>query len=285
MKRLIKILSRLPLGFHYGVANGILYPLAYYILRYRRGVVYKNLRNSFPDKSESEIQAIAKGFYHHLADTIAEIIYGYTISQEEMNERVQFLHLDELEQAIHTHGAAMVMLGHLANWEWMAEVGNRFTPPIQEVSVYRRLKNRSMDELMLDIRNQRGAEMVEKNQILRAVIKNRQEGRLIAYGMLSDQKPNPNSSHFWTTFLNQDTAFLDGSEVLARKFDYPVFYFYITSPKRGYYIIDVRTLSVNPVNEPEWAITSKYAQILESNILEQPSLWLWSHNRWKHKRG
>lgn len=285
MKRLIKILSRLPLGFHYGVANGILYPLAYYILRYRRGVVYKNLRNSFPDKSESEIKAIAKGFYHHLADTIAEIIYGYSVSDKEMNQRVQYQHIDLIEDAIRTHGGAIVMLGHLGNWEWTADIGNRLTPPLREVSIYRRLKNKSMNELMLDIRAQRGAEMVEMKQILRAMIKNHQQGRLIGYGMIADQKPSPTSSHFWTTFLNQDTAFLDGSEVLAHKFNYPVFYFYITSPQRGYYNIDIRTIAENPVNETEWTITQKYANLLETNILEQPSLWLWSHNRWKHKRG
>lgn len=285
MKRLIKILSRLPLGFHYGVANGILYPLAYYILRYRRGVVYKNLRNSFPDKSESEIKTIAKGFYHHLADIIAEIIYGYSVSDKEMNQRVQYQHIDLIEDAIRTHGGAIVMLGHLGNWEWTADIGNRLTPPLREVSIYRRLKNKSMNELMLDIRAQRGAEMVEMKQILRAMIKNHQQGRLIGYGMIADQKPSPTSSHFWTTFLNQDTAFLDGSEVLARKFNYPVFYFYITSPQRGYYNIDIRTISENPVNETEWTITQKYANLLETNILEQPSLWLWSHNRWKHKRG
>lgn len=142
-----------------------------------------------------------------------------------------------------------------------------------------------MNELMLDIRAQRGAEMVEMKQILRAMIKNHQQGRLIGYGMIADQKPSPTSSHFWTTFLNQDTAFLDGSEVLAHKFNYPVFYFYITSPQRGYYNIDIRTIAENPVNETEWTITQKYANLLETNILEQPSLWLWSHNRWKHKRG
>lgn len=285
MKTFVKTLSRLPLKVHYGLANGVLYPLAYYILRYRRKIVYQNLRNSFPDKSEKEIKAIAKGFYHHLADTVAEIIYGYTISPEEMNQRIQYQHVDLLEDAIRTHGSAIVMLGHLGNWEWVAELGNRFTPPIREISVYRRLKNTSMDELMLELRAQRGAEMVEMKQILRAMVRNHQEGRKIAYGMLSDQKPNPKSSHFWTTFLNQDTAFLDGSEVLARKFNYPVFYFYITSPQRGYYNVDIRTIAENPINENEWTITQKYANLLETNILEQPSLWLWSHNRWKHKRG
>lgn len=285
MKKLVKTLSRLPLKVHYGFANGVLYPLAYYVLRYRRKIVYQNLRNSFPNKSDDEIKAIAKGFYHHLADTVAEIIYGYTISDTEMNQRVQYQNIDILEDAIQTHGGAIVMLGHIGNWEWIADIGNRLTPPMQEASVYRRLKNHSMDELMLDIRAQRGAEMVEMKQILRAMVKNHKEGKRIGYGMLSDQKPNPNSSHFWTTFLNQDTAFLDGSEVLARKFNYPVFYFYITSPQRGYYNVDIRTISENPVNETEWTITRKYANLLETNILEQPSLWLWSHNRWKHKRG
>ena len=104
MKKLVKTLSRLPLKVHYGFANGVLYPLAYYVLRYRRKIVYQNLRNSFPDKSDDEIKAIAKGFYHHLADTVAEIIYGYTISPEEMNQRVQYQHIDLLEKRIKDRG-------------------------------------------------------------------------------------------------------------------------------------------------------------------------------------
>jgi len=28
-------------------------------------------------------------------------------------------------------------------------------------------------------------------------------------------------------------------------------------------------------------LTKRFAQELEKNILEQPELWLWTHNRWK----
>ena len=97
------------------------------------------------------------------------------------------------------------------------------------------------------------------------------------YGMLSDQKPSPRNAHMWTTFLNQDTAFLNGSEVLSKKLGFPCFYAYITSTKRGYY-----TARLIPMQSDN--LTEEYARLLEQNILEQPHLWLWTHNRWKFKR-
>lgn len=285
MRSFIKILSRLPLPVHYAFADGLIFPLAYYLLRYRRDVVTKNLTNAFPDKSQAEIKALSKAFYHHLADTIVEIIYGYTISDEEMRERVVYHNIEALEKAALEKGGAIVMLGHMGNWEWVSDIAKRYSDPsVREICVYRQLKNKTMDALMLDIREQRGTAMAEMKQILRAMIKQRAEKVPTTYGMLSDQKPSPVNSHFWTTFLHQDTAFLSGSDTLARKFDYPVFYFYITSPKRGYYDVDIRPIAENPIFESEWGIVQKYAILLEENILAQPHLWLWSHNRWKHKR-
>lgn len=285
MQSLIKILSRLPLTVHYALADGLIYPLAYYVLHYRRKVVTKNLTNAFPDKSKTEIEALSKQFYHHFADTIAEIIYGYTISDDEMRERVVYHNVDVLEKAALEKGGAIMMLGHMGNWEWMSDIIKRCSnPAVKEVCVYRQLKNKHMDSLMLDIRKQRGTAMAEKKQILRAMIKQRADKVPTIYGMISDQKPSPVNSHFWTTFLHQDTAFLSGSEMLARKFDYPVFYFFITSPQRGYYDVDIRTITENPISDDEWGITQKYASLLEENIMTQPHLWLWSHNRWKYKR-
>jgi len=106
----------------------------------------------------------------------------------------------------------------------------------------------------------------------------------VTIGLLSDQKPRPEVTKYWTTFLNQNTGFLDGGEVLAKKFGYPVFYLYITRTKRGYYVADMRTISATPKDTAEGEITERYARLLEENIKEQPALWLWTHNRWKWKR-
>ncbi|MGM9825367.1 MAG: lysophospholipid acyltransferase family protein [Paludibacteraceae bacterium] len=285
MAGFLKILSRIPLRGLYAFASGVLYPVMYYVVRYRRGVVEKNLRRSFPDKTEAERQQIAKRFYRSFADVIVEIVHGYTASAAEMRRRVVFENEEQVKQLIAEHGAVIVMLAHMGNWEWMADFHQHLAPSgMMQANIYRRLKNRRMDRLMNDIRSQRGGVLIEKQQVLRQMLTLRKEGKQVLYGFICDQKPRPQVTRCWTTFLHQDTGFLDGSEVLAKKFGYPVLYLHITRPERGYYRTRLDLITDRPTQEPENAITMRYAQMLEQNILEQPELWLWTHNRWKWGR-
>lgn len=272
----LDILSRIPLPIHYFFADWLIYPLIYYVVRYRRKIVDKNLRNSFPEWTEVERKVLCKRFYHQFADLIVETIYGYNISDDEIRDRVQYINEVLLVKACQEQGGAITMLAHLGTWEWVADFGRRYeNQGIWECNVYRRLKNAYFDRLMLDIRSRRGGECVEKDLLLRRMIQLRNSNLKPMYGMLSDQKPSPRNAHVWTTFLQQQTAFLNGSEVLSKKFGLPCFYGYIRSPKRGYY-----TMELMPISSDH--ITEEYARLLEQNILEQPQLWLWTHNRWKY---
>lgn len=274
----LNILSKLPLGVHHFFADWLIYPLVYHVIHYRQKIVDKNIRNAFPDWSDQQRKALRKRFYHQFADLIVETIYGYSMSDHEMRERMQYINEDALTNACLTQGGAITMLAHLGTWEWLADYGRRHQHQgIQECNVYRRLNSPFFDRLMLDIRLKRGGECVEKNVLLRRMIQIRQTDLKPMYGMLSDQKPSPRNAHVWTTFLNQETAFLNGSEVLSKKFGYPCFYGYVRSPKRGCY-----TMTFIPMTTDN--ITEEYARLLEQNILEQPHLWLWTHNRWKHSR-
>lgn len=277
----LDILGWLPLSVHHFFADWLIYPLVYYVARYRRRMVDQNLRIAFPDKSQEERIAIRKRFYHQFADLIVETIYGYSISDAQIRERLQYINEDVLVDACLNEGGAIAMLAHLGTWEWLADFGRRHEHQgIMECNVYRRLKSSFFDQLMLAIRSKRGGICVEKNMLLRHMIQLRKTEYKPMYGMLSDQKPSPRNAHVWTTFLHQETAFLNGSEVLSEKFGYPCLYAYIRSPKRGYY-----TVTFIPVkSDANGSITEKYARLLEQNILEQPHLWLWTHNRWKHKR-
>ena len=42
-----------------------MYWLAYYVVRYRRKVVFAHLKQAFPERSETDIKQIAKGFYRN----------------------------------------------------------------------------------------------------------------------------------------------------------------------------------------------------------------------------
>ena len=278
------LLSRLPLGVHYWIADYILYPMLYYIARYRRKTVTKNLSCSFPEKTETERTRIAKDFYRQFCYTFVESIYGYRISDEEMKERVVFEGMEEANRLIDAAGGGIFMLAHLGNWEWMASVQQWVSPGVTELNVYRRLKNKRMNRLMLDLRAKRGGVCVEKQRILRELVRFRKEKKTVTVGLISDQKPRPEVTRTWTTFLHQETGFLDGGEVLGKKFGYPVFYAYITRGKRGCYRAQMKLLSASPQQTAEGEITLAYARLLEQNIKEQPALWLWTHNRWKWKR-
>lgn len=277
-------LSKLPLRVHYAFADWFLFPMMYHVVRYRRKLVAKNLRNSFPDKTEAERKQIARRFYHQFCDTFVESIYGIRCSEQEMKQRVVFEGMDEVNRLVDAAGGGIFMLAHFGNWEWMASIQQWVSPGVTEMNIYRRLKNQNMDRLMLDIRAKRGGVCVEKQRVLREMVKYRAEKHPVTVGLLSDQKPRPEVTKTWLTFLRQETGFLDGGEVLGKKFGYPVFYLYITRVRRGYYHVRMKTLAAEPQQTAEGEITTAYARVLEQNINEQPHLWLWTHNRWKWGR-
>lgn len=287
IKTIVKILSRQPLWMHYVWADILIYPLMYHVVRYRRKLVLKNMTLCFPEKSEKEIQALCKRFYHCFADHIVEIIWGYMAPKEEVTARFTFDQEGEKQVIadLLEHGGIMGMLAHMGNWEWTAEWHNHIAPHGgMEYNIYRQLKNKTMDELMLDIRRRRGGDCIEKDLLLRKMVSLRKSGTPITYGMLSDQKPSPQNAHFWTEFLHRETSFLDGSEVLGQKFGYPCYFVYTTSPSRGHYHARLIKLDGKGFEGQDYPITRQYAALLEQNIREQPEQWLWTHNRWKWSR-
>ena len=282
MLLLIRVFSLLPLSVLYFLADYVIYPLVRYVARYRLKLVRKNIGLSFPEKSESERDAIINAFYHHFADIMVEIFYGYRVSDAEMRERVVFENMEVLEELARQKHGVIAYLGHMCNWEWIADVGKQFADKsIVEYNVYRKQKNQKSDEAMLLLRSKRGGECVEKNVLLRKLVQLRRADHPFVIGLIADQKPSPRNAHVWTIFLNQDTSFLDGGEVLSRKFDMGVVYANITSPKRGYYRIHFEVITDDPQSMPENEITLSYARMIEANIRQQPERWLWTHNRWK----
>jgi KDO2-lipid IV(A) lauroyltransferase len=282
---LICIFSLLPLPALYRLADYFIYPLLRYIVRYRLQLVRKNIRLSFPHKSAQEQAQIVDDFYHNFSSIIVEIIYGYRASDEEMRQRVVFENMELLEDLAHRKHGVIAYLGHICNWEWIADLNKQFRDKtIIEYNVYRRQKNTHADRAILELRSKRGGECVEKNQLLRKLVQLRHVPYPYVVGLIADQKPSPRNAHVWTTFLNQDTAFLDGGETLARKFDLGVVYAHIYSPKRGHYRIHFELITDNPNSMPQDSITLTYARLLEDNICQQPHAWLWTHNRWKWKR-
>lgn len=282
---LLKLLSKIPSRVHYRISDWLLFPTLYYIIRYRRKLVAKNLRLSFPEKTAQERKRLEKQFYHFLADVAVEMVYGYGASEEEMAQRVVFHNQEALLQLVEQSDSIIFMLAHLGNWEWLTRYNLQLeTVHAQLASVYREQNNQHINKSLRDMRSRWGGILIEKRTILRQLLLLRKQGQKIGLGLICDQKPRPEVTRLWTLFLHQETGFLDGGEVLSKKFNYPVVYIYMRRPKRGYYEITFDIITDTPQETAENEITLQYAKRLEQNILDQPEIWLWTHNRWKWAR-
>ena len=242
-----------------------------------------NIRYCFPEKSEAACKQMARQFYHHFADLCVEIIHAYRMSDEELRERVVFEGLDEAQAAFLQQKGGVFMLGHMGCWEWMADVAKRLDRNrIHTNVIYLKLDNKSADCIMMQIREKRGCTPIEMHKLLREAVRLRKESsKAEVYCMLADQKPSWRSLQFYTDFFGHNTPFLTGSEKIARKFAYPVYYADITMPSRGHYNIRLLPITTNAQCCEEGFVSREYVRLLEANIRKQPSIWLWSHNRFK----
>ena len=281
---LIWTVSWLPMWALYVLSDLVMYPVVYYIAGYRKKVVRRNLQHSFPDYSLKQIIATEKKFYRYFCDLMMEIIRQLHAPKSEMKKRMTFENLDLLVRHAEQGKSVMIMMGHYCNWEWNI-VFSLFMPQwIQSSPIYQRLSNKLFDRMMLRLRNRYGAVNIERNQLIRSILEMKKESVTGVFGMISDQSPRAKHIRYRMQFLNQDTPVFLGTEQLARKYDYPVYYLEVNRLKRGYYHGVFKPISTDPTMTEEYEITTKFMHMLEQNILERPEFWLWSHNRWKHSK-
>lgn len=275
----------------YGVASlpfGVLYKLSnlfYHILwltGYRKQVVRGNLRNSFPGKSPAEIEAGTKAYYRYLCDLVLETLKTLRMTEKESRERCVFHRPAWMDTFYAEKKSFVIVMGHYGNWEW---AGPSFTlnTRFQLVVVYRPLSDPYFEKMMSGMRTKFGTRISPVSQTLREMVTDRSQGNITATAFIADQTA-PRDKAYWTTFLNQDTAVFTGPEKLAIKFNYPVVYMNVRRMRRGYYEVFPELLFADPGSTAEGEISEGFTKRLEKEIILDPTPWLWSHRRWKHKR-
>ncbi len=277
---ILKGISRIPEGI-VRLFSGILFFFLFYLARYRRRVVRDNLRRSYPDLPEDELAKIEKGYYRHLSELFPETACLIRIGAQESQERIRLANPDLLHKYLKAGKSLFILTGHTGNWEWgtLPFLAHGY----RVFAVYKPQSSRSATELMNRIRQKPGVMMVPMKETYRAVKQELDSGRPpFIVGLIADQIPAKGDIHFWTRFLNQDTAFYTGGEKMARKFRMPVLYMEQRKTGFGRYETSMIELYDGIAEVPEYTITEQFVRHLEATINRDPRLWLWSHRRWKY---
>lgn len=276
------LLSLLPFWLLYFISDGIYY-LLYYVIRYRRAIVRKNLVSSFPEKSIDEIIAIEKEFYSFFCDLVVETVKMFSIGKKNMARRMKFENVDEIHKAFDSGRPCTLYLGHYCNWEWISSLPMHLDL-VNGGQIYHPLENKVFDRLLLYSRGRFNSQSVSMKETYSTILEWQKNSPRNVMGYISDQIPLYNSMHYWPFFLNHDTPAFTGAERMSRLIDAACFYVDISRPRRGYYVARFVKLTDSAKSLKKFELTEMYFRALENSIKRNPPYWLWSHNRWKRTR-
>ncbi len=280
MRLLLTMISKVPFAALYLVSDAF-YLLNRYVIRYRYDVVRRNLRNAFPERRKREIDALTEETFRGLADLLVETIKGIGITRDELERRMELTASSRVHELVEQGKPLLFLTAHYCNWEWLLLYSCMHLPHPLMVA-YQPFHNQRFDEFMLKTRTRFGGELVSATDLIRQIIKNRKALRTLT--LLADQSPARDERKYWTTFLNQDTAFVDGIDSLVWLTKMPVIFVSTKRRKRGHYDISLNVIAEPPYEKNAHTVVERYARELETMIRADPPAWLWSHRRWKFSR-
>lgn len=277
----LKLLSYIPFGVLYFLSDG-LYCLLYYVIRYRRRVVRKNLTESFPEKSERDILQLEKKFYHFFTDQVLESCKMASISPEEIKRRMTFKNMEKVNAVLREGKSIALYMGHYGNWEWVSSFPLWLEENALAVQIYHKLSNENMDRLILHNRGRMGAISVEMRKTARYITEMAMKNKVGIVGFIADQSPKKKESRHFLYFLNHEAPVLTGTEKMIKHYGFEAWFLDMKRVKRGYYEAELIQINDNPQAVPDFELTAVYFRMLEQMIRNCPELYLWTHNRFKH---
>ncbi len=251
--------------------------LVYLTLPYRKDVARKNLTRAFPHLSSRQRRALLKRTYRHFGMVLVEFIRIPALSADSLDAIVDF---DEshVREARERGGGAVIMTGHLGNWELIVAVLALRGYPIIPVIVPQRGPG---GPLVKAVRESTGPRYISRQTSSRTMLRLLKEGNFL--GLAGDQDARKNG--VWVTFLGQPSSRSRGSAVFAINTGVPILAGWCILQSSGRYRLSFTPISTKnlPANQDQayQDLTQRCTDALEGAIRQYPEQYLWFHRMWK----
>jgi KDO2-lipid IV(A) lauroyltransferase len=294
VRGVLVVMSKLPLKFHYFMGD-IFAWLARSVFRYRYDVVMINLSRSFPDMKYGALKLLAKDFYRHFGEIVAETIWFSGSNYRRLHDSgiVTVTNPEDFNELFLSTPSMTVLSTHCGNWEllggflgYRTSTGEKVALEEEQIRVvYKKLTSPVADEVFK--RNRASALErigtsceIESMNILRHAVANRDKRLVYIYP--TDQAPYWKAAkHPMGEFMHQQTNAMLGSVGLACRLSHSVMYLKMKRVGRGHYEMTLIPICRNASDTPAEVLMRKYYDLLEEEINETPANWLWTHKRWK----
>jgi Kdo2-lipid IVA lauroyltransferase/acyltransferase len=248
----------------------------------RRKVTLDNLRQAFPEKSESEVRRIAKASYSFMAQAALEAVTSDALSDAQISQKVlpttEWKGLDVLLAA---HKPCLIASAHFGSWELFAEVMSRKGHLMS--AVVRPLTG-AFNEAIVQNRMKAGIELILQRGALANMLSALKRNRVVI--QLIDQSLHSRSALF-PQFFGRAASTTGAVSIAAIKTGIPVFVVLARREGDCLQLIVEGPVAIPPHQNTRERVrlhTQELTSLLEKHIRQTPEQWLWLHRRWKIKQ-
>ncbi len=239
-------------------------------------LICKNIKRAMPEIDHKKVKNINKMMWNNYGRTFAEYMFLKNF-RDNINKTLVIVEGQEILDKIKKLNTPVVFVsGHFANFELMAMQIEK--SGIKLAAIYRPLNNKFLNKVMEKLRKK----FICKKQIkkgisgVRDIIKLYKENYSTA--LMIDQRV---SEGIKINFFNEKAFTTTIPAQLVKKYKMPVVPIHIERIENIKFKISVNKPLYFSDNTSTETITTKLNLILEKMVLEKPSQWIWSHNRWK----
>lgn len=237
----------------------------------------RNIQNAFPDNSDADNRVILRDMWDNLGRVMAE--YPHL---ERIKDRVEIVGQDHIDAVLAQNRGAVVVAGHLANWETQPLVAK-----INDVNlclVYRKPNNPYLDGLLLRARGAGSDTHIPKSmEGMREMVRVLRKGGYL--GLLVDQKFNEGIP---VPFFGRDAMTFTTPATLALKYGVEIIPVQTERLSGARFRITVHPpININKTGSPDADIENimtKINNMMEDWVRQNPGQWLWLHRRWPDQR-
>lgn len=277
LRGLEALFRALPPRAAFAVGRGIGFFLGR-VLRHRRRYVVEIIKRCLPERA-ADANRIADAMYRHLGLLIAECLHYSGARAASFREQVDLVGREHIE-AVRARGAgALVLMGHIGNWELMGLVAADFWKPVHVV--VKSLGGSGIDAYWRAAREKMGLHLLPRDDAMRSCIKALRRRELVA--LILDQNMRRHRGIF-VNFFGRPACTTPGLAYLSAVTRTPVLPAYLIRQPNGRHTLTVEAPIEPPPSRDDAVIrafTQQYTTILERVIRAHPDQWTWIHKRWK----
>jgi Kdo2-lipid IVA lauroyltransferase/acyltransferase len=239
-------------------------------------IINQNFKTALPNVSEEQIKNYTNNMWNYYGRILAEYPFLQNFRNNSKNINIEIIGKEILEDIHKKNENVIFVSGHFDNFELMAMAIEK--AGIKLAAIYRPLNNFFMDKIMVYLRKK----YICKIQIKKGRSSVRQLVRLFKSGysmaIMIDQRV---SEGIKSPFFNKEAYSTTIPGQFVKKFNCRVVPIYIERKLDVNFKIKVLKPLKFEKSESIKKITNDLNLCLEKMIINNPSKWIWSHNRWK----